>query len=129
MINRNYRVQKHHIFNLITSHLEKSAQGKTYDYEQEVNQIVGELKTGSPALLSIGCSIGNHSVMATKVYKTNDLEEYVVGIYDSNTPGEEGQAHLKRQTMYYPYSETTYYDFNYNGGGIDFENMIYAGKY
>ncbi len=129
LINRNYRVQKHHLFDLIASHLEKSAQGKTYDYEKEVLQIVSELKTGSPALLSIGCSIGNHSVMATKVYKSNDLEEYVVDIYDSNTPGEEGQAYLKRQTMYYPYSETSYYNFSYNGGGIDFENMIYAGKY
>lgn len=129
LINRNYRVQMHHIVNLIAGHLERQMQGKTYDYEKEVKQVVKELKIGSPALLSITASIGNHSVLATKVYKSNDLEEYTIGIYDSNTPGEEGQAHLKRQTMYYPFSETTYYDFHYNGGGIEFTKLIYAGEY
>lgn len=130
LINRNFRVQSHHTADRIKDNFLKMSQSKTYDYKQEVDRIIGELKTGSPALLSISSSGGGgHSVLATKAYKTNDLQEYIVGIYDSNTPGEEGKAHLKRQTMYYPFSETSYYGFSYNGAGIEYSKMIYAGEY
>ena len=82
------------------------------------------MQAGEPVLLSITASAGNHSVLATKAYKTNDLEKYIIHIYDSNTPDGEKNMYLERQVSYNLFSETSYYSLNYVNGGFTFYEMI-----
>ena len=76
-------------------------------------------------MVSITASAGGHSVLATNVYKTNDLEKYIIGIYDSNNPGKESKMYLERQVSYGLFSETSYYSLNFTSGGFTFYEMIY----
>ena len=131
LIHRYYLIQYHHFVDMeIDSKLMKWQVDEDYDYEKEVEKMIDEIKTGSPALLSIGASVGRHSILATKVYKSNDLEQYVVGIYDSNMPGTETKIKLERQTSYKLFSETSYYSFSYDAyKNTKWVSMIYAGEY
>ena len=130
LIHRYYIVQYFDIIGLRWEGYLKSLQKDDYDYEKEVKNIIKELKTGSPALISIGAGEGiNHSILATKVYKTNDLEQYIIGIYDSNIPGEEKQLKLQRQTSYKLFGETSYYSFVYDAyENTKWSSMLYSGK-
>ena len=130
LINRNLRVQKNHALDILKDTIEKQKQRvRFFNYDKELKKTIDELSTGSPALISIDCSLGAHSVLATKVYKVNDMEEYIMGIYDSNTPLEEGQAYFTRQTPYEKNNFLSYYSFSYEGGNLQFTRFLYAGEY
>ncbi len=79
-------------------------------------------------MISIRCSLGGHSVLGNKVYKENGKENYIVGIYDSNVPGEEGKAYFERQTSYEKNSKKPYYSFSYTGGSLSFSTFAYTGE-
>ena len=80
--------------------------------------------------LGIKSNIGGHAILANKVYKSNDLEKYFIGIYDSNIPGTEKIMELERQTSYNSFSETSYYSFKYEtNNNINWNIMIYCGEY
>lgn len=124
LINRNWAVQTHYIGEVLAQHFAKKAQGKFYDYELQAKLMMKKMQAGEPVLLSITASAGNHSVLATKAYKTNDLEKYIIHIYDSNTPDGEKNMYLERQVSYNLFSETSYYSLNYVNGGFTFYEMI-----
>lgn len=125
LLNRGWAYQSHQTSKLIAEHFKLSSQGKYYDYEKQVKAMVAELESGSPTMLGVEASIGNHSVMATNVYKTNDLEKYIICIYDSNTPGTEAKMYLERQVSSKKFSETSYYSMNFTSAGIKFYKMLY----
>ncbi len=130
LINRYFRIQKRHFVDALKEKIEITNQKNGfYDFEKQVKKTISELKTGSPALITIECAFGSHSVLATKVYKSNDLEEYIMGIYDSNEPLVEQQAHFTRQTSYVLGSESSYYSFDYEAGGYQFKEFLYSGEY
>lgn len=125
LLNRGWAEQTHHFLDLLGKRIEKASQNEYYDYETQVKAMMGELQSGAPAMVSITTSAGGHSVLATNVYKTNDLEKYIIGIYDSNNPGEESKMYLERQVSYGLFSETSYYSLNFTSGGFTFYEMIY----
>ena len=125
LLNRGWAEQTHHFLDLLGKRIEKATQGEYYDYETQVKAMMSELQSGAPAMVSITASAGGHSVLATNVYKTNDLEKYIIGIYDSNNPGEESKMYLERQVSYGLFSETSYYSLNFTSGGFTFYEMIY----
>ena len=125
LLNRGWAEQTHHFFDLLGKRIEKASQNEYYDYEAQVKAMMNELRSGAPAMVSITASAGGHSVLATNVYKTNDLEKYIIGIYDSNNPGEESKMYLERQVSYGLFSETSYYSLNFTSGGFTFYEMIY----
>ena len=128
MINRSFRVQKGHILNLITQRISHKTKGG--DYLGDLMAIYAELNQGSPALLSLLTSIGGHSVLGTKLYRSNDYNEYILYIYDSNFPGEDMKATLTRQIPYEQYVGYTTYSFEYTyPSGLTFTSLVYAGKY
>ena len=128
LINRAYRTQQSHIADLIAQQIELTT-GKGY-YDDDISGIYNELKTGSPALLSLHASIGNHAVLATKMYKSNDGEIYIIDLYDSNVPGEDQHAKVIRQVPYIPQSGTSYYSFEYKySESLKFISFVYSGKY
>ena len=127
LLNRGWAVQTHHFWDLLAKKIEKSSQDEHYDYEKQVKAMMSELQSGAPAMLSITASAGSHSVLATNVYKTNDLEKYIIGIYDSNNPGEESKMYLERQVTYKLFSETSYYSLNFTSAGFTFYEMLYEG--
>ena len=127
LLNRGWAEQTHHIGEAIANKIAKSAQGEFYDYEKQVNAMKGEIESGAPAMLSITTTIGSHSVMATNVYRTADLEKYIIGIYDSNSPGAESKMYLERQVSYGRFSETSYYSLNFTSAGLTFYEMLYEG--
>lgn len=129
LINRYQRSQKKHVSDKIAEAISLASQGKFYDYENQVKQIINELKTGSPSFLSIVASEGKHSILATRVYKSNDLEQYIIDTYDSNVSDKEGKMYLERQIPFEKFVGTSYYSFKYNEGGFEFYNMIYAGEF
>lgn len=127
LLNRGWAVQTHHFTQLLAQKIEKSMQGEYYDYELQVKEMMQELRSGAPAMLSITASAGGHSVLATNVYKSNDLEKYIIGIYDSNAPGVESKMYLERQVSYGLFSETSYYSLTYENYGYTFYEMLYEG--
>lgn len=124
LINRSWAVQTHHIAELLAQVASKKAQGEFYDYELQAKIMMKKMQAGEPALLSITANVGNHSVLANRIYKTNDLEKYIIGIYDSNAPDQESKMYLERQVSYILFSETSYYSLNYTNYGITFYEMI-----
>lgn len=125
LINRSWAVQTHSLTTAIGKYVEKQMQGEHYDYELQVKKMIKELQIGAPAMLSITTSVGSHSVLATKVYRTNDLEKYIIGIYDNNVSGEESKMYLERQVSYNLFSETSYYSLKYENYGYSFYQMLY----
>lgn len=128
LINRNYREQFTRFFSALATNIKQGDDKINFKYYKNLNKLIEEIKTGSPAMISIRGSLGAHSVLGNKVYKVDDKEIYIVGIYDSNTPGEEGKAYFERQTSYEKNSKNPYYSFSYTGGGIDFSTFVYVGE-
>lgn len=126
LINRSYREQGFDVAKTISDHFKISDKNINYNYFRNINELIEEVKTGSPAMVSLACSAGGHSVIGNKVYKVDDKEMYIVGIYDSNTPGEEGKAYFERQTSYEKDTKKPYYTFSYSAGGFDFDTFLYS---
>lgn len=126
LINRSYREQGFDVAKTISDHFKISDKNINYNYFRNINELIKEVKTGSPAMVSLACSAGGHSVIGNKVYKVDDKEMYIVGIYDSNTPGEEGKAYFERQTSYEKDTKKPYYTFSYSAGGFDFDTFLYS---
>lgn len=125
LINIGYRKQYSNFIGAFANSIEHNNKDINYKYYKNLNKLIDEVKTGSPAMISIRCSIGGHSVIGNKVYKVNGKETYIVGIYDSNQPGVEGKAYFERQTSYEKNTKNPYYSFSYTGGGIDFNTFTY----
>lgn len=128
LINREYREQYVKIISVLEANNKHKDKNINFKYYKDLNALIEEVKTGSPAMISIRCSLGGHSVIGNKVYKENGKESYIVGIYDSNEPGVEGKAYFERQTSYEKNSKNPYYSFSYTGGGIDFNTFAYTGE-
>lgn len=107
----------------------KNFQSQFYDYDTDLNGIITELQSGSPAILILTSTAGSHAVLANKVYKIPGLEEYVITVYDSETPGTEGKIYVKRETAYYENANTSYYKSYYTVNGIEYNNMLYLNAY
>ena len=129
IINQAFKVQSKKFITKINDFVLKHFQGQFYDYDTDLNKLIDELQSGSPAMLTLSSSAGSHSVLATKIYKAVDTDEYVIAVYDSNIPGREGKIYLKRTTAYYEYANSSYYSVNYNEYDIEFTNMLYLGQY
>lgn len=125
LINIGYRKQYSNFIGAFANSIEHNNKDINYKYYKNLNKLIDEVKTGSPAMISIRCSIAGHSVIGNKVYKVNGKETYIVGIYDSNQPGVEGKAYFERQTSYEKNTKNPYYSFSYTGGGIDFNTFTY----
>lgn len=125
LINIGYRKQYSNLVGTFVNSIEHNNKDINYKYYKNLNKLIDEVKTGSPAMISIRCSIGGHSVIGNKVYKVNGKETYIVGIYDSIQPGVEGKAYFERQTSYEKNTKNPYYSFSYTGGGMDFNTFIY----
>lgn len=128
LINREYREQYVKIINALATNNKHKDKNINFKYYKDLNALIEEVKTGSPAMISIRCSLGGHSVLGNKVYKENGKENYIVGIYDSNVPGEEGKAYFERQTSYEKNSKKPYYSFSYTGGSLSFSTFAYTGE-
>lgn len=128
LINRGFREQYSMLASLIVEDNKHKDKNINFKYYKNLNKLIEEVKTGSPAMISIRCSLGGHSVLGNKVYKVNGKESYIVGIYDSNEPGVEGKAYFERQTSYEKNSKNPYYSFSYNGAGISFDTFLYTGE-
>lgn len=129
LINRSYRKQASDLINvikLLDNDAKSKKQSSTYNYDKEVDKVIKEVKSGAPSLISLRCSVGGHSVLANKVYKIKNEETYVVGIYDSNTPGVEAYAYFKRQTPYKAGDKSEYYSFEYENAGYKFDTFVYS---
>lgn len=107
----------------------KNFQSQFYDYDTDLNGIITELQSGSPAILILTSTAGSHAVLANKVYKIPGLEEYVITVYDSETPGTEGKIYVKRETAYYENANTSYYKSYYTVNGIEYNHMLYLNAY
>lgn len=107
----------------------KNFQNQFYDYDTDLNGIITELQSGSPAILILTSTAGSHAVLANKVYKIPGVEEYVITVYDSETPGTEGKIYVKRETAYYENANTSYYKSYYTVNGIEYNNMLYLNAY
>lgn len=107
----------------------KNFQSQFYDYDTDLNGIITELQSGSPAILILTSTAGSHAVLANKVYKIPGVEEYVITVYDSETPGTEGKIYVKRETAYYENANTSYYKSYYTVNGIEYNNMLYLNAY
>lgn len=107
----------------------KNFQSQFYDYDTDLNGIITELQSGSPAILILTSTAGSHAVLANKVYKIPGVEEYVITVYDSETPGTEGKIYIKRETAYYENANTSYYKSYYTVNGIEYNNMLYLNAY
>ncbi len=125
LINIGYRKQYSNFIGAFANSIKHNNKDINYKYYKNLNKLIEEVKTGSPAMISIRCSIAGHSVIGNKVYKVNGKETYIVGIYDSNQPGVEGKAYFERQTSYEKNTKNPYYSFSYTGGGIDFNTFTY----
>ena len=125
LINRFYRYQKHAVGAVIMDNIDHISNkvGPNF-YKFDIEQLIDKLNEGDPVLLSIKGSIGNHSVLATKVYKSTNSENYVIGIYDSNAPHNEALATVKRVTNILGISR---YTFEFNSAGISFDSMVIDG--
>lgn len=131
LINRKFREQSAGIKNAVKTlddYNKSKKQSATYNYEKEVDKVINEVKSGTPAMISLRGSIGGHSVLANKVYKLKNEETYVVGIYDSNTPGTEAHAYFKRQTPYKAGDKSEYYSFEYENAGLKFDTFVYSSQ-
>ena len=129
IINNAYNVQSKKFLTKANDYILKHFQGQYYDYDTDLNKMIDELQSGSPAILSISSATGTHSVLATKVYKAVGTDEYLITVYDSNMPGEEGKIYITRSTSYYAYADSTYYSASYNENNIKFTNMLYVDQY
>ena len=128
LINREYREQYVKIISVLEADNKHKDKNINFKYYKNLNALIEEVKTGSPAMISIRCSLGGHSVLGNKVYKENGKENYIVGIYDSNQPGVEGKAYFERQTSYEKNSKKPYYSFSYTGGNLSFSTFAYTGE-
>ena len=131
LINRKYREQSVGLKNIIKTlddYNKSKKQSSTYNYDKEVDKVINEVKSGTPALISLRGSIGGHTVLANKVYKMNNEETYVVGIYDSNNPGVEGKAYFRRQAPYKKGDKGEYYSFEYENAGLKFTTFVYSSQ-
>lgn len=129
IINQAFKVQSKIFINKTSDYVLKHFQGQFYDYDTDLNKMIDELQSGSPAIISLISSAGTHSVLATKIYKAVGKDEYVITVYDSTTPGEEGEIYLKRLSPYYEYANSTYYSLSYTANNIEFTNMLYVDQY
>ena len=121
LINRFYRYQKHAVGAVLMDNLDKiyNKIGPNF-YQFDIKYLTDKLNEGDPVLLTIKCSLGNHSVLATKVYKSNNSDNYVIGIYDSNAPHEEALATVTRVNSILGISR---YTFEFNSAGLSFDSM------
>lgn len=129
LINRGFRIQGNNISNLIAQKIQHDGK-KNISTANEFKILSKEIDSGSPAYISLLTNMGGHSVLATKVYRSIDLEEYRVIIYDSNYPGVDMPAKFKRITDYNPYSSDSRYEFSYayDNSSIIFTSFLYAGS-
>lgn len=107
----------------------KNFQNQFYDYDTDLDGIITELQSGSPAILILTSTSGSHAVLANKVYKIPEIDEYIITVYDSETPGTEGKIYIKRSTAYYENANTSYYKAYYTVNGIEYNNMLYLNAY
>lgn len=128
IINQAFKVQTKKFITKINDYVLKHFQGQFYDYDTDLNKMIDELQSGSPAILTLSSSAGSHSVLATKIYKAVGTDEYIIKVYDSNIPGEEGEIYLKRATAYYNYANSSYYSVNYNEYDVEFNTMLYINQ-
>lgn len=129
IISEAFSVQNKVFLTKINDYILKHFQSQFFDYDNDLNQMIDELQSGSPAILALSSSAGTHSVLATKIYKSVGSDEYVITVYDSEIPGQEGKIYLTRNTAYYEYAKSSYYTLSYNEYNIEFNNMLYVNQY
>lgn len=129
LINQAHKLQVKKSTAKIGDFVLKNFQNQFYDFDTDLDGIVTELQSGSPAILILTSTAGSHAVLANKVYKIPGVEEYIITVYDSEIPGVEGKIYVTRETAYYNYANTSYYKAYYNANGIEYNNMLYLSEY
>ena len=129
LINQAHKLQVKKSTEKIGDFVLKNFQKQFYDFDTDLDGIITELQSGSPAILILTSPAGSHAVLANKVYKVPGVDEYIITVYDSEIPGTEGKITVKRETAYYNYANTSYYRAYYNAHGIEYNNMLYLNAY
>lgn len=96
------------------------------DFEDTLAPVIRTINSGKPSMISMSCSLGGHSVLATKVSQDNKNPcTYYIYIYDSNEPGKNMIGELKLKNITRNGKLSSKYYFNYFGAGLNFNTLGY----